>query len=306
MYYFIINSKARSGAGHALWKEAQRVLDRTQTEYKAFFTQYSGHGTTLARNISQVLSPGDILTVLGGDGTLSEVLDGITDPEHTTFAYIPTGSGNDFAKGMMIHNDVEKAIQAILNPKKTVKLDICSCKTSEGIHSFAISSGIGYDAGVCHEVQISPLKRILNRLKLGKLTYTVIALKQLMFFKPFRLELTLDQNRKTVYNNVYFAAAMNQQYEGGGFRFCPDAKPGDGILDLIIANDISRLKILLVFPFAYFGKHTKIKGIHILRCQQATLRTDRDVPVHFDGEPAAVTSSVVLSVGQRQIHVIVR
>lgn len=306
MYYFIINPKARSGAGLSLWNKAQQILDFEHVEYKAFFTQYPGHGTTLSNNICQVLNKHDTLIALGGDGTLGEVLDGIIDPENTTFAYIPTGSGNDFAKGMMIYRDIEKAIHAILHPVKIDKLDICTCKTSKTTHSFAISSGIGYDAGVCYEVQISPLKKVLNFLKLGKLTYAIIALKQLLSFKPFQLKMTLDHDKTVTYHNVYFAAAMNQQYEGGGFRFCPDAKPGDGILDLVIAHDMSKIKVLFVLPIAYFGKHTKIKGIHILRCKDAVFQTDREVPVHYDGEPACMASSAALSVGTKQIQVIVR
>lgn len=306
MYYFIINPKARSGAGLAMWEKAQQILESEQVTYKSFFTRYTGHGTKLANHICQILSSDDTLIVLGGDGTLGEVLDGIMEPEKTSFAYIPTGSGNDFARGMMIHRDIEKAIHGILKPEKIEMLDICSCKTPKAAHSFAISSGLGYDAGVCHEVLISPLKKVLNRLKLGKLTYTIIALKQLLTFKPFHLELVLDGDKNVIYDSVYFAAAMNQQYEGGGFRFCPDAKPGDGFLDLIIVHDISKLKVLFVLPTAYFGKHTRFKGVEIIRCQNAAFRADRKVPVHFDGESAGISSSAVISVGQRKIPVIVR
>ena len=83
---------------------------------------------------------------------------------------------------------------------------------------FGISTGIGYDAGVCQEVLATPLKKVFNRLGLGKLIYLFIALKQLIFINPGKMTVTLDGENTFSYDHVYFTAVMNQKYEGGGFK----------------------------------------------------------------------------------------
>ncbi len=55
---------------------------------------------------------------------------------------------------------------------------------------------------------------------------------------------------------------MNQKYEGGGFKFCPDAQPDDQLLDVILVEGIRKIKLLFCLPTAFFGKHVGIRGIH--------------------------------------------
>ena len=93
---------------------------------------------------------------------------------------------------------------------------------------FGVSTGIGFDAAVCRDVGITPLKKYLNRLHLGKLVYLLVALKQLLFTAPCSMSISMDGGRIQQYEKVYFITVMNQKYEGGGFCFCPNASPFDG------------------------------------------------------------------------------
>ena len=61
----------------------------------------------------------------------------------------------------------------------------------------------------------------------------------------------MDEERIYPFHKVYFAAVMNQKYEGGGFKFCPDASPSDGYLDVIVVDGLSKLKVLFCLPTAY-------------------------------------------------------
>ncbi|MGI6007791.1 MAG: diacylglycerol/lipid kinase family protein [Ruminococcus sp.] len=306
MYYFIINPKSRSGAGLKLWQKVHELLSAEHVLFRSFFTKCPGHATSLSERISDHLKSGDTLVVLGGDGTLNEVFNGLKYPQITTFAYIPTGSGNDFARGMGLATDIREAVKAILSPSEIRKLDICRCRTENSRKKFGISSGLGFDAGICHEALSSPLKNFLNKIKLGKLTYTIIALRQLLFFRPFTLQIITDGQKKATFKKVYFAAAMNLKYEGGGFQFCPDAEPDDGYLDLFLVHNLPKPKILLLLPTAFWGKHTRFKGIRLLRCRRALLLSDRELPVHIDGESAGFSSSVLMTASSEQLNVIVK
>ena len=150
MFYFIVNPHARSGQGINIWKKAEGFLAAEDTEYEVFFTKYTGHARELARQIA-VLSLPCTLTVLGGDGTLNEVIDGLAsqgDFSHITLGYIPTGSGNDFARGLGIPSDVTACMRAILSPSAFALADVGVSRTSQGKRHFLVSSGIGYDADI--------------------------------------------------------------------------------------------------------------------------------------------------------------
>ena len=121
-------------------------------------------------------------------------------------------------------------------------------------YRFGISAGMGFDAAVCQEVSVSPVKRVLNRFGLGKLIYLLIALKQLAFMTPCPMLLDMEEGRKFYFHKVYFAAVMNQKYEGGGFRFCPDASPSDGVLDVIVVEGLPKLEAPCMSSHCFFRK----------------------------------------------------
>ena len=101
MYYFIINPHSRSGHGLSVWQKADAILKEKGMEYKTYFTEYTGHAIQLAAHIAEETAAFHMnctLAVVGGDGTLNEVINGLMkqDFSHITLGYIPTGSGNDF------------------------------------------------------------------------------------------------------------------------------------------------------------------------------------------------------------------
>lgn len=306
LYYFIINPKSRSDQGARIWDQVEQQLQKRHVVYQAFFTKYRGHARKLAHILSGTLTQDDILAAVGGDGTINEIVSGLTHPEQVTFGYIPTGSGNDFARGMGLPKDVPTALQAILKPEMIRKMDIGVCHASGKERRFVISSGIGFDAGICHEALASPIKNYLNRFGLGKLTYAFIAMKHLLFFQRFDLTLTLDSGRSASFHNVWFLTAMNLKYEGGGFKFCPHARSADGCLDLMVVSNISRLKVLLMLPSAFFGKHTHIKGVRFLKCRSAHISTNIKRPVHLDGESGGILDTFDISCARQQLNVIIK
>ena len=109
MYYFIVNPGSRSGNGRHVWKEVEEILETEDVEYRVFFTSSRCHATRLAREIT-ARDERITLAAVGGDGTVSEVLSGIQDFSKVTFAYIPTGSSNDFARSLGLPSDTAAAV----------------------------------------------------------------------------------------------------------------------------------------------------------------------------------------------------
>lgn len=307
MYYFIVNPNSRSGAGLTIWRDLREELKARRVVHKVYFTQCVGHAKELAAKISRLGSPKNpaTLVAVGGDGTICEVLTGITDLRNVILGFIPTGSGNDFCRSMKLHQDPLRALNAILKKEHIRAMDVPYIVTDNFTSRFGISTGLGFDAAVCHTVQTSRFKKILNRIGLGKLIYVFVALRQILFMTPAPMTLYLDQNRRYSYHRVYFASVMNQKYEGGGFRFCPLAKSNDGILDVIVVEGIPKVKLLLCLPLAFFGKHTHIKGIHIFRCRSARLDSAVPLPLHTDGEIGGICGRITVGLEKNPIKVIV-
>lgn len=333
MYYFIVNPNSRSGRGGQIWDEIHQQLLIRRISFEYCLTKYSGHATKIAREASllgTVLDPVNLIAV-GGDGTIHEVLTGITDFDRVIFGYIPTGSGNDFCRSMHLPSDPMESLEYILKRKHIGTMDVPYLTRADKISRFGISTGIGYDAGVCQEVLSTPLKKIFNKLRLGKLIYLFIALKQLIFITPGKMTITMDQKQAdpvhpdtgndpvqsandalasasnefcVSYDHVYFTAVMNQKYEGGGFMFCPDARSDDRLLDVILVEGVGKLKLLCCLPTAFFGKHTGIHGIHIYQCKNIHIQSEASLPIHIDGESGGIHKDLTVSFEKKPLKII--
>lgn len=304
-YYFIVNPKARSGMGEMIWKGIEPELKKQRIDYQCFLTVRRKHASLIAAEIT-----GDgkkhTLVVLGGDGTLNEVVNGIAFPEKVTVGYIPIGSSNDFARGFGLEKDPGRALKRILDPGEIRKLDIGEITGGNRVRRFAVSCGIGFDAGVCHEVCVSKWKRILNRIGLGKLCYAVVALDRLKKDRPVTMTVMLPDGEKRIFEKTYFAAFMNLPFEGGGFKFSPAADPADGMLDVVVVNGIGIPQILFLLPLAFAGKHVNFKGISIIRCSDICIECSEPLPLHTDGEPGFPRRDIRVRIVDRKLNVIVK
>ena len=186
IYHFIVNPRARSGLGEMLWKQLEPELCRKRIDYQIHLTTKKKDAGKIASKITED-GQEHMFVVLGGDGTLNEVLSGIKSLEKVTLGYIPIGSSNDFARGTGIPGDPFEALDTILSPKRVEKMDIGVLKREGKGRRFAVSAGIGFDAAVCHEVCVSKWKRVLNLLKIGKLSYAVVAMDRIIKDRPVKL-----------------------------------------------------------------------------------------------------------------------
>ena len=303
MYTFITNPNARSGLGHKIWSQLEVILKNRSIPYEVHFTRYQRHATLLVRDITSDLME-HILVVLGGDGTINEVVNGIADFSKVTLGYIPIGSSNDFARTFRLSSHPEKALDAILSPAEYSHVNIGTLSYQNKKKHFAVSTGIGFDAAVCHQAVISKLKIFLNKIKLGKLTYAGIALDQLIYLSPGNMSLVLDGRQKISFDHVFFTAVLNHPYEGGGFKFCPDADPCDDVLNIIVVSSISKLKALLLLPTAFKGLHVHFKGVHTYTCKKAEIESSKALPVHTDGEPIFLQRGITVSLEPKKLRVI--
>lgn len=308
MYQIIINPVSKSGKGLKIWKEqVEPALLRNQIPFQSHFSQQPGDVARIAGEITENSSDFPIqLIVLGGDGTVNEALQGISDCSKVVLGYIPTGSSNDLARDLAIPKDPVAAIDIILYSGREQVMDLGTVSYPDGQRRrFAVSCGIGYDAAVCEEALRSKWKKVLNKIGLGKLTYLSIALKQLIRAESVSGQIILDDQEPIEIKNMLYTASMLHRYEGGGFMFSPDADYCDGILNLCAVGDISHGKVLLALPTAFKGKHYRFEGITPYQAKKVTINASSPLWVHTDGEVTRKSNSVTITCEPAAIRMIV-
>lgn len=306
MLYFIVNYQAKSGKSVAIWQKVKKCLKDSVIEYKAYETKYVGHATKITSKLCELPQETVSIVVVGGDGTINEVLNGITDFKKVQLGIIPAGSGNDFARGLRIKKDPIANVTQIALHEKTgnmqlIDLGMVIYDGCERPKVFGISSGLGLDAIVCKKADKSTLKKVLNWFHLGKLVYILITISSL--FSMDTAELHMDLERKVndsdrtyridrEMKKVIFMAAMNLRAEGGGVPMAPSASGTNRCLALSSASGIAKWKTFFCLPFLVAAKHEWINGFDIHYTDKATIHLSRPMTLHADGEYCGEVSEV--------------
>ena len=307
MYHIIINPASRSGRALKIWKEqVEPALLEENISYSAYFSKKAGDVARIAGDIlaSRTESPLSII-ILGGDGTVNEALQGIQDTSRVILGYIPTGSSNDLARDLKLPKSPAAALDLILHRGTPRPMDLGTVTYPDGEkRRFSVSCGIGFDAAVCEEALHSKIKRAMNKLGLGKLTYLGIALKQLFASKAVSATLTIGDSSPVNIGNMLFVACMLHRFEGGGFMFAPNAEADDGLLNMCAVGDLSKLFILFALPTAFKGKHFRFKGITPYEASCITIETTKPLWVHTDGEVTRSSTHISVSCERQAIQIL--
>ncbi len=307
MYHFIVNPKSRTGKGNAIWNVVKQELDILKVSYSFHLTRYKFHATEIAKEICEQYPGVKNIVILGGDGTVNEVINGITCYDEVILGYIPSGSSNDLARSLKIPTDPIIGLQHILSPSefKYVDTGLIYMKDSDFQRKFAVSTGVGFDAAICEEVLKSNLKKTLNKIGLGKLTYILVALKQLLSTPFMDGEFIIDGVLTRSYKQILLITGMIHKYEGGGMRIVPTASPFDGKLSVCIVHGLSKLRLLSILPTLLVGKHTRFKGVEIFDCQTLSIHLHKPVAVHVDGECPGYFQYLEASCTAKQLRIII-
>jgi YegS/Rv2252/BmrU family lipid kinase len=278
----IVNPASNREAAQKALPTIKTVLDELDIEYDIKFTQYFGHGIHLAEEACS--GDYETLVAVGGDGTVNEVINGMMGADKDTpgfpnLAVLPVGRGNDFSYGMGIPQDLESACK-LLAEGKPRPIDIGLSKGGdypEGRY-FGNGIGVGFDAMVVFEsAKLPPWIR-------GMAGYTITALKTIfLYFNAPTLQLDIDG--EVLEQPCLLVSLMNGRRMGGSFMFAPDSKPDDGLLNLCIASQASRLQVLGLFPKVMSGTQASHPVITMLSGRSIKIKAlEGTLPVHADGE----------------------
>ncbi len=281
-YCLIVNPIAGKGATLKAIPEIESILNSLNVEYDIILTEYRGHAIALAEEAGS--NGYTSVVAVGGDGTANEVINGLMQAANagkltSSLAVFPVGRGNDFSYGMGVPQDLESACK-LLDKGNTRKIDIGLVKGGdypEGRY-FGNGVGIGFDTIVGFEA--AKLPSFIS----GIPAYLIAALKTIfLYFRAPLLRVEMDG--EVLEQPCLLVSLMNGKRMGGSFMFAPESESDDGLLNLCIAKQVTRLQVLGLFPKVMSGTQEDHFAIKMPTAQKVKITAlSGSLPVHADGE----------------------
>lgn len=268
MYHIIVNPTGGKGKTLKALGKVEELLKKNGAEYTIHKTEYAGHATEIARELSQ--APDTKIIAMGGDGSFHEVLCGIDNFDNVTLGLIACGSGNDFIKKSGHSTNIEEAVATILkdNPSYVDYMEL-------GKYRCLNVGGGGMDVDVL-------LKYAQCKTLKGKAAYYYSLFYTLCHTRFHHLRITADGVTKDT--SVFMIGIGNGGFIGGGIPICPNAVVDDGLLNVGYVSEMKKSKILFrLFKFLK-GKHVGTDWGGEYTAKKITIEALDDSRFELDGE----------------------
>ncbi|MGM0123306.1 hypothetical protein IGI37_000672 [Enterococcus sp. AZ194] len=278
-YHFLINPTAGSGSAEKIVKRIIELTSQRGFPYTTYFTEYAGHEQRIAEQLAQntlipwksehladldETSSYPLLVVIGGDGTLHQVVNAFYRLNvEIPVAYIPAGSGNDFARGIGLPKEAEKAFWQIVKTPfpREVSMITYDEKIQDEQGVVINNVGIGLDAAIVHATNDSATKKRLNKYNLGSLAYIVSIIKVLFTQKGFPIMVEINGQQMN-FAKAFLCTTTNHPYFGGGVAIAPTANAEKNQLDFVLVERINIFKIFWLILLLLRKKHMESKHFH--------------------------------------------
>lgn len=298
MYIFVVNPQAGNGRAKRIFKNLQNTDVYKRINAHFIYTKHGGHATEIATELSESNRPIQAVIIVGGDGTIYEFLNGLTNRK-IPLSFLLGGSGNDFARGCSITGSSEAILKRVISGRNPVTYWPSTYETDTEKRLFANSIGFGFDALIAKKANRSSAKSVLNKLGLGKLSYMYTLIKGLIIYKPLTLKVNVSGSTRLI-NNCWIASASNHPYVGGGMKLVPQASNSNLEFTVILIHSISRLKVILLFATVFSGVHTRLKEVEQIDTNRVEFIFQEEVDLQADGE-TSTTSTCVISKEQEEV-----
>jgi len=275
-----MNPGSRSGKGQKLWKIWESSLRDSGMTFDSVVTQGPGDAFRICMASHDI----DVLVAVGGDGTISEVLDGIIQSGNPQLrlGVLYSGTSPDFCRFHGIPVDPQKAVATLISGR-TRNVDVVRIKHSVAngagrISHFGCSCNIGLGASVA---------RFSNQVRwvLGDgLGTSMAVIRALMLSTPIDLDLEIDGEKQSLarVNNI---SILKNPYIASGLKLNLNIMPDDGTLQLVGIQARSRMGLCALLPGFYSGKAASSRCVFIRKCTRIRVHSRQPQEVEYDGDP---------------------
>jgi YegS/Rv2252/BmrU family lipid kinase len=296
----IVNPSAGGGKAGRVAPEVERALRGHGLQVRRVDTRDLDHARALAR---EGASAGETVVALSGDGMIGVVTDALRQVPGAVLGVLPGGRGNDLARVLGIpQNPVEACAVIAHGVVRAMDLGEVGAATgteSKGGESPEAGEGQKIDAdpavtprqafvGIASAGFDSDANRIANQAPawLGNLVYAYGALRALASWRPARFEIELDPPGKRLAFTAYTVGAANSKTYGGGMQAAPGAMLDDGLLEVMVLENLGKLKFLTtILPKVFKGDHVNLPSVHVFKAAAVEISADRPFTMYADGDP---------------------
>jgi diacylglycerol kinase (ATP) len=277
MSVVIVNPASASGSTGEAWPQIASDLRSQFGAFRVLFTKYRGDAVTLAAEAAR--KGAKLIIACGGDGTVSEVANGIlASGKEAELGILPSGTGGDFRRTLEIPARSRDAARLLRNGR-TVRIDV-------GRVTYIDHNGNDASRYFVGVASCGMSTKVVARVKEDNVSFVNALLKTALQNTPVRLEVKLDDahDRQLTVSNLCIA---NARYFGGGMKIAPDAKLTDGKLDVVSVGDLSALKLFTSAPRVYLGSHLSMPEVSHALARKVNVRpvdSRTEIALEIDGE----------------------
>ena len=299
----IANKFAGTRSTKNFWKKMDEKFAKVGITVEYFFTERVGHARELA---VQILKKGHTrLAVMGGDGTFSEVIDGLMkskeDLSKLIVGLIPFGTGNDWGRYWNLDRNIDKSISVLACGEPTL-VDVGKIEystTEKDITRYFINAyGLGFDAKV-----LELTNNLQHTFKGASWTYTLALFMTVFKHRSQVMEYEFDGG-KTFKGLSYTASMGNGCYTGGGIKQTPEAVPNDSLLDIMVVENLNFKKIVKAIKLLFSGRLLEHESVHLYKAKKIKVKSEKPIISEVDGILQEFTNEIKVELLPKQINFI--
>jgi diacylglycerol kinase (ATP) len=291
--FVILNPASAGGRTLRRWPATMRALNAAGVSFDLHRTAGPGDATDAVR--SALADGRRTIVVVGGDGTLNEVVNGFFDAEgapigeDAVLALLPSGTGGDFRRAVGIPSDIEAAARLIA-VASVRHIDAGRIEFANGLQRFFLNIA---DCGMGGEV-VARVNRSAHKAggARGSAMFLGTALTTLLSFTSRNARIEVDGT--LVERDVRSVVIANGRYFGGGMHVAPNAVLDDGQFDVVIIGETGRTRALTGIASLYRGRHLNRREVEVFRARTVRVSCD-GAPMLFDtdGEQVGTTPATL-------------
>jgi diacylglycerol kinase (ATP) len=227
----------------------------------------------------------ELLVVVGGDGSVNEVVNGIVGVGEVDLAVIPRGTGWDFVRTFGIPRDLDAAVDVALHGEvREIDAGAVTYRAwagGEATAHFVNVASAGISGAIARRANDS------SKALGGKVSYYWSTLAVFVGWQTGVMRVTVDAETRE--GRMIDAMVCNGRYLGGGMMMCPEAEPDDGLFDVMLIGDVTKRDLAFVLPKTYKGTHLPHPRLELLRGRVVSVAADEPLPIELDGEQPGTT-----------------
>ena len=272
-FVLLVNPRGGTRRGPAILEQVKPVLAAGGAALDVHWTEYSGHARRIARTLD--LAGYDGFCLIGGDGTIQEVAEGLLqrgEPVTTAIGAIPGGTGNTLLEHLGCSSPMEAARRILAG--RTCPLD--AVRLTMGTEVVYCVNLIGWGA-------VADINHTAERLRLlGPPRYAVAALWHILRARRRKARLILDG--RAIEDEFTFVIACNTRFTGSGMMVAPRAEIDDGKIDVVVLRKVSRWRMFKVLAKVFDGSHVDLNCIGYYQVRSFAIESEGHEPLDIDGE----------------------